>query len=97
MKRLENQLESQNNGRALATSLRSWHKRSLLCMQRGLKPGEKLRYIQRLSGTLPTKVKKMRGKMDMWAKICKRCQINQVEDDVHILSGCMFNKDLMTK
>ena len=97
MKRLENQLESQNNGRALATSLRSWHKRSLLCMQRGLKPGEKLRYIQRLLGTLPTKVKKMRGKMDMWAKICKRCQINQVEDDVHILSGCMFNKDLITK
>ena len=53
--------------------------------------------MQRLSGMLPTKVKKMRGKMDMWVKICKRCRINQVEDDVHILLGCMFNKDLIIK
>ena len=56
-----------------------------------------LRFTQALSETLPTKVNKTRGREDMRAKICKRCQMNQVEDDGHILSSCTFNKDLITK
>ena len=86
IKRLEKQLECQNNGKALVTPLKSKHKRSWLWTQRGLKLGEKLRFTQALSETLPTKVNKTRGREDTRAKICKRSQMNQVEDDGHILS-----------
>lgn len=33
----------------------------------------------------------------MQAKIGKRCRMNQVQDNGYILSGCTFNKDLITK
>lgn len=42
MKKLENQIQNQNNGNALLTAMRSKHKRSWLWTKRGLKPGEKL-------------------------------------------------------
>lgn len=61
MKTLEAQIEQQNNRKALMTEMRSKRKRSWLWTKRGLTPGNKLRYIQALSGTLPTKVNKTRG------------------------------------
>ena len=51
MQRLEKQLQSQNNVKALMTSINLRQKRSWLWMQIGLTPGNKLRYIQALSGT----------------------------------------------
>lgn len=71
MKRLEDQLGCQNNEKALVTSLKSRHKRIWLWTQRGLKPGEKLRYLQALSGMLPTKVNKKRGSTDMRKRLLK--------------------------
>ena len=71
MKRLEDQLGCQNNEKALVTSLKSRHKRIWLWTQRGLKPGEKLRYLQALSGMLPTKVNKTRGSTDMRKRLLK--------------------------
>ena len=87
MRRLEIQLENQNNGKASATSIRSKHKRSWLWMQRDLKPGEKLRYIQALPQTLPTKVNKIRRIADLKMKTCRRCKTNKIEDDAYILAA----------
>ena len=87
MKMLEAQIEQQNNRKALMTEMRSKRKRSWLWTKRGLTPGNKLRYIQALSGTLPTKVNKTRGMNDLNMKKCKRCKSNKVEDDTHILSA----------
>ena len=97
MKKLENQIKTQNNGKALLTAMRSKHKRSWLWTKRGLKTGEKLQYIQALSPTLPTKVNNTRGCNDMNMKKCKRCRQNKIEDDAHILAACDQNKDEITK
>ena len=72
MKHLETQIERQNIGKALMTMIRSKHKRSWLWTKRGLTPGNKLRYMQALSGTLPTKINKTRGKADQETRLyCK--------------------------
>ena len=97
MKHLETQIERQNNGKALMTMIRSKHKRSWLWTKRGLTPGNKLRYMQALSGTLPTKINKTRGKADPNTKKCKRCNSNKIEDHAHILSACPYIKELITK
>lgn len=97
MKRLEEQLEKQNNGRAIVTAMSTIHRRTWLWTGRGLKPGNKIRLIQALSSTLPTKVNKTRGNPDRRAKICTRCKRNEIEDDSHILSRCTYGKDLITK
>ena len=96
-KKLEGELERLNNGRALLTVLRSNHRRHWIWSKRGLAPGNKLRLLPALSGTLPTKVNKTRGSPDRESKICKRCRLGEVEDDAHILSRCPFSKDLITK
>ena len=57
MKRLTNTLEQQNKGKALTTALNSKHKCSWLWTQRGLTPGNKMCFIQALSGTLPRQIK----------------------------------------
>ena len=94
---LEEQLVRQNNGRAMTTMMSSKHRRTWLWTQRGLMPGNKIRLIQALSSTLPTKVNKTRGNQDRRAKICTRCKKNEVEDDGHILARCTYGKDLITK
>ena len=47
LKKLENQIKTQNNGKALLTAMhkRSKHKRSSLWTKRGLKTGEKLQEL----------------------------------------------------
>lgn len=82
--RLEEELSTKNNGRSLTTALRTRHKRSWLWTRRGLTPGNKLRFIQALSGSLPTKMNKTRGIQDRRLKICTRCKKGQIEDDAHI-------------
>ena len=94
---MEDRLGKMNNGKSLVTMLRSHHKRQWIWTKRGLTPGNKLHYIQALSGTLPTKINKTRGIQDRQLKICKRCNSGEVEDDVHILARCTFNKNLITK
>ena len=96
-RRLEEQLERQNNGRSMTTMMSSKHRRTWLWTQRGLTRGNKIRLIQALSSTLPTKVNKTRGNQDRRAKICTRCKKNEVEDDGHILARCTYGKDLITK
>lgn len=71
MKKLEEKVEHQNNGKALLRAMNSKHKPSWLWTKR-LKPGEKLRYIQDLPETLPTKVNKTRDINDINLKKCKR-------------------------
>lgn len=61
MERLEQQIERQNIVKSLVTAMRSRHKRSWLWSKRGLTPGNKLRIIEALSGTQPTKVNKTIG------------------------------------
>ena len=61
MERLEQQIERQNDGKSLVTGMRLRHKRSWLWSKRGLTSGNKLRIIEPLSGTQPTKVNKTRG------------------------------------
>ena len=97
MKRYEQDIITQNNGRARLTMINSRHKRSWLWNERGLKPGNKLRLIQALSGTLPTMVNKTRGRDNLEEKKCKRCKSGATEDDAHILASCKYNKDLITK
>ena len=80
---MEDRLGKMNNGKSLVTMLRSHHKRQWLWTKRGLTPGNKLHYIQALSGTLPTKINKIRGIQDRQLKICKRCNSGEVEDDMH--------------
>ena len=94
---MEDRLGKMNKGKSLVTMLRSHHKRQWLWTKRGLTPGNKLHYIQALSGTLPTKTNKIRGIRDRQLKICKRCNSGEVEDDMHILARCTFNKNLITK
>ena len=96
-RRLEEQLERQNNGQAMTTMMTSKHRRTWSWTQRGLKPGNKIRLIRALSSTLPTEVNKTRGNQDRRAKICTRCKKNEVEDDGHILARCTYGKDLITK
>ena len=96
-KTLENQLKKTNNGKSLVTAIRLRHKRQWLWSKRGLTPGNKVRYIQALSGCLPTKVNKTRGIIDRRVKTCSRCKSNEIEHDMHILSRCNYNKDVITK
>lgn len=44
MKKLKEQVEYQNNGKASTTAMQSKDKRSWLWTKQGLKPGEKLQY-----------------------------------------------------
>ena len=96
-KRLIEEIGKMNNGRAVTTVMNSRHRRGWLWTQRGLKPGNKLRLIQALSSTLPTKINKTRGIQDRNQKLCMRCKKKEIEDDAHILSRCPFNKDLYRK
>ena len=79
------------------TAIQSKHKCSRLRTKRGLTPGNKLKFIQALSVTLPTKINKTRGIKDLRVKRCSRCRSMKIEDDAHILFACTFNKELITK
>ena len=83
MKKLENQIKTQNNGKALLTAMhkRSKHKRSWLWTKR-VKNRRKVARVA-LSWTLPTKVNNTRGCNDMNMKKCKKCRQNKIEDDAH--------------
>ena len=94
---MADRLKRMNNGKSLVTMLQSHHKRQWIWTKRGLTPGNKLRYIQALSGSLPTKVNKTRWIQERQTKICTRCKSREIEDDMHILTRCTFNKDLITK
>ena len=94
---MEDRLKRMNNGKSLVTMLQSHHKRQWIWTKRGLTPGNKLRYIQALSGSLPTKVNKTGWIQERQTKICTRCKSREIEDDMHILTRCTFNKDLITK
>ena len=94
---MEDRLKRMNNRKSLVTMLQSHHKRQWIRTKRGLTPGNKLRYIQALSGSLPTKVNKTRGIQERQTKICRRCKLREIEDDMNILAKCTFNKDLITK
>ena len=93
---MEDRLKRMNNRKSLVTMLQSHHKRQWIRTKRGLTPGNKLRYIQALSGSLPTKVNKTRGIQERQTKICRRCKLREIEDDMNILAKCTFNKDLIT-
>ena len=97
MKRYEQDLEKQNNGKSRTMMLKSTHKRSWIWGNRGLKPGSKLRLMQALSGTLPTMINKTRRRENLDEKRCKRCRSGATEDDAHILALCKYNKDLITE
>ena len=97
LKQLEKNTENQNNGKALLTVIQSKCKRSWLWTKRGLTPGNKLRFIQGLSGTLHININKTRGIKELNVKRCSRCRSMKIEDDAHILSACTFNKELITK
>ena len=96
-KTLEEQLQKTNNGKSLVTAIQSRHKKQWLWSKRGLTPGNKVHYIQALSGCLPTKVHKTRGIPDRRANMCLRCKSNEIEDNMHILSCYSYNKDIITK
>ena len=91
------QMKRMNNGESLVTMLQSHHKRQWIWTKRGLTPGNKLRYIQALSGSLPTKVNKTRGIQERQTKICTQCKSREIEDGMHILTRSTSNKDLITK
>ena len=91
------QMKRMNNGESLVTMLQSHHKRQWIWTKRGLTPGNKLHYIHALSGSLPTKVNKTSGIQERQTKICTRCKLREIEDDMNILAKCTFNKDLITK
>ena len=97
IKKLEEQVEHQNNGKTLTTAMQSKDKRSWLWTKQGIKPGEKLRYSQALSGTLPTKVNKTRCINDLNLNKCKRCKSNKVRNDAYIMIACPYNKGLISK
>ena len=72
----------------------SKHPRDWLWSDRGLKVGNKIRCIQALSSTLPTKINKTRGRTDMEEKKCRQCHL-EIENDQHIPSTCEYNKKLI--
>ena len=90
MKRYQQDLEKQNNGKSRTTMLKSTHKQSWIWGNRG-------RLIQALSGTLPTMINKTRGRGILDEKRCKRCRSGATEEDAHILASCKYNKDLIKK
>ena len=96
-RKCEEELARVNNGRALLTALKSDHRRNWVWTKKGLTPGNKIRLLQSLSGTLPTKLNKTRGINQRELKVCKQCRLGEIEDDAHILSRCPLNKDLITK
>ena len=67
---MEDRIGRMNNGKSLVTMLKSHHKRQWIWTKRGLTPGNKLRYIQALSGSLLTKINKTRGIRERQLKIC---------------------------
>ena len=79
-KPLEKNIEFQNNGKALMTAIQSKHECSWLRTKRGLTLGNKLKLIQALSVTLPTKINKTRGIKDLNVKRCSRCRSMKIED-----------------
>lgn len=50
------------------------HTRDWLCLDRGLRTGNKVECIQVLSSTLPTMVNKTRGCTDMIEERCRKCR-----------------------
>ena len=69
--------------------------RDWIWTKRGLKVGDKIRTIQALSCTLPTKINKTRGNSDISVKRCKYGK--SIEDDTHILNNCELNHQLIVK
>ena len=67
----EKLIERQNNGRFMVTTFTSKTSRDWLWTKRGLKVGDKIRAIQALSCSLPTKVNKTRGNPNLTVKRCK--------------------------
>ena len=91
----EERIVRQNNSRFMVTTFASKTSRAWLWTRRGLKIGDKIRAIQALFCSLPTKVNKTRGNPDLTAKRCK-CR-KSIEDDAHILNSCEFNHKLIIK
>ena len=82
----EDRIPRQSNEHFITTTFKSKAKRDWLWTNRGLKVGDKVRAIQALSCTLPTKISKRRGNPDMSIKQYK-CQ-NDTEEDSHVLNNC---------
>ena len=91
----EERIVRQNSSRFMVTTFASKTSRAWLWTRRGLKVGDKIRAIQALSCSLPTKVNKTRGNPDLTAKRCK-CR-KSIEDDAHILNSCELNHKLIIK
>ena len=42
-------------------------------------------------------INKTRGRGNLDEKRCKRCRLEETEEDAHTLASCKYNKDLITK
>ena len=82
------------NGTALVTMARSSEKRSWMGRTKNLPSGDKIHCIKILSGTMPTRVNLARG--GRGDRRCRRCG-KTAETDLHILSECAYNKDLIIR
>lgn len=82
----EDRIPRQSNEYFITTTFKSKAKSDWQWTNRGLRVGDKVRAIQALSCTLPTKVNKRRGNPHMSIKQYK-CR-NGTEDDSHILNNC---------
>ena len=93
-KQRKERIYQENNSHFITTIFRSKTNRDWLWTKRGLKVGCKIRKIQALSCTLPTKVNKTWGNPDMSDKQWK-CK-SGIEDDTYILNSCKSNYKLIT-
>ena len=91
-KRLES-LETVMNGKALSTMAsqrRPW------LWDGSLWGGKQINAIKIISGTLPNKINLHRGKTTPSKILCRRC-MKVPETDIHILSECPLNKNVISK
>ena len=91
----EDRLYNQNNGHFIITTFGSNMTRDWIWTKCGLKVGDKIRAIQALSCTLPTKINKTRGNADISVKRCKCGKF--IEYYAHILNNCELNHQLIVK
>ena len=86
------QIRKSTNGSALTEMLKA--KRSWL-WDGTLKGDTMINSIKIVSGTLPTRLNQTRGRPGA-NKLCRRCN-KTAETDLHVLSACPANKDMITK
>lgn len=94
----EEQWSNVTNGRALTTMTKSVVKRDWLWHAKKIPSKKRIRCLQFLSGTLPTRLNENRGRNTENKEIrrCRKCK-KTTETDLHVLNECSATKDMRTK